>query len=339
MRLFGKDSRDAPILIAEIGVNHEGDVEAAERMIRLAADAGADAVKFQSYTVERFIAAGGDPARRARVRRFGLDLNAHKRLQEVAKEAEIAFFSSAITEDWIEPLSAMGVEAIKIASGDVDFRPAIEGAARSGLKLLISTGTASEAEVDRAIGWVRDIVGEGELANRLAILHCVSAYPTPLEGANLRAIPTMADRYAPVTIGYSNHVMGREAPVAAVALGAEIVEVHFTDNKHDRDFHDHALSADPDDLAYLAQMLPLIAKARGDGVKRPQTCEEANIRAIRKGVVAARGLSVGHVLSASDMSYARPGTEFPALEAESLVGRTLTQAIGEGETIPRDAVE
>ncbi len=339
MQLFGKDSAESPILIAEIGVNHEGNLDTARRMVHLAAEAGADAVKFQSYTVERFIAAGGDPARRERVRRFGLSHDDHLVLQKEAEAAGISFFSSAITEDWIVPLVDMGVDAIKIASGDIDFRPVIEAAARSDVKLLISTGTATMEEVDRAVSWVRDVVGEVSLSQRLCVMHCVSAYPTPLAEANLTAISSMAARYAPISVGYSNHVMGREAPVAAVALGAEVVEVHFTDQKEGRDFHDHALSADPDDMAYLVRILPEIAKARGDGVKAPQNCETANIWAIRKGVVAARDIPAGAILTEQDLSFARPATEFPALEAGNLVGKRLTKSLAVGEVIPRDAVE
>lgn len=338
MRLFGKDLDRQPVLIAEIGVNHEGDPDAALRMVALAAQAGADAVKFQSYTPERFISAD-DPERQARVRRFGLDRRAHERLKAAADREGVAFFSSAISEDWVAPLVEIGADAIKIASGDIDFEPVISAAARTDLPVLMSTGTATVAEVDRAVAWFRADCSTEDASHRLVLMHCVSAYPTPMEEANLNAIPAMAEKYHPVTIGYSNHVIGPHAPLAAVALGARVIEVHFTDRKVGRDFRDHALSADADDLKFLAEMIPKVAAARGDGVKSPQECERDAIWAIRKGVVAARDLQAGDVLDREAIQFARPATEIPASKVDTVLGRRLRQAVARGATVPRAAID
>ena len=336
MKLFGKDLEKEVALIAEIGVNHEGDVEAASRLMKLAADAGADAVKFQSYTPDRFISSD-DPDRLARVTRFGLDEAAHDRLAGEANDLGVCFFSSAITEDWVPKLAELG-EAIKIASGDIDFEPVIRAAAKSGAKMILSTGTATAPEIDRAVHWVRSEVGEDLLPDRLVLLHCVSAYPTPLAEANLLSIPYMADRYAPVSIGYSNHVMEREAAVAAVALGARVVEMHFTNEKEGRDFHDHKLSADPEDLAYLANILPQIAAARGQFEKKPQDCESGNVLAIRKGLIANGNLKAGQKLRAEDLRYSRPATEFGSADLGKLVGATLNNDLADGAVLHRDMV-
>jgi sialic acid synthase SpsE len=336
MHLFGIDLAERPALIAEIGVNHEGDVDKAVELVRLAATAGADAVKFQSYTPERFIGAA-DPDRLARVTRFGLDEAAHLRLKAEAQQHGVAFFSSAISEDWV-PFLAQHCAAIKIASGDVDFEPVIRASAATGLPVILSTGTATLEEVQAAVDWVISEIGMEAASARLALLHCVSAYPTPLEQANLLAISTLKTVFPDITIGYSNHVMGPEAPIAAVALGAQIVEVHFTDQKEGRAFRDHSLSCDATDLAYLARILPGVAASRGDGVKRPQPCEDGVGPAIRKGLVAARDLPVGHVITGADIFFARPATEFPASCYHDVLGKTVTEAVAKGHSLRRAAV-
>lgn len=337
MRLFGKDLSKEVALIAEIGVNHEGDREAAFRLLRLAADAGADAVKFQSYTPERFVSMA-DRDRFARVTKFALDEQTHRDLAKEANALGVAFFSSAITEDWVPLLAELG-EAIKIASGDITFEPVIRAAAETGRKVLLSTGASTTHEIDRAVSWVRDVVGDADLPSRLAVMHCVSSYPTPLEEANLLAIPFMAERYAPVTIGYSNHVIGPEAAISAVALGARVVEMHFTDRKEGRDFHDHSLSADPKDLAYLASVLPKVAASRGRYDKTVQACEEAMPPIIRKGVIAARNLDAGTILKPEDLMFSRPASDFSSSEVDQVIGARLLKDCAKGHVIQRRAVE
>lgn len=337
MKLFGKDLSNDVALVAEIGVNHEGSVDAAFKLLRLAAEAGADAVKFQSYTPERFISAA-DPARFERVSRFALDEATHRALAAEAETLGVGFFSAAITEDWVPLLAELG-EVIKIASGDITFEPVIRAAAETGRKLIISSGASTVDEVDQAVSWVRDVVGDADLPSRLLVMHCVSAYPTPLEQANLLAIPFMAQRYAPVQIGYSNHVIGPEAAIAAVSMGARVVEMHFTDQKEGRDFHDHSLSADARDIAYLADILPKIAAARGTYAKTVQPCEEAMPPIIRKGIVAARDLVAGTVLAEADMMYSRPASEFSSGDYRRLLGARLNVDCAKGHVIAKTAVD
>lgn len=336
MKLFGKDLDRDIAVIAEIGVNHEGDIEVASELVRLAAQAGADAVKFQSYTPERYISAD-DPDRLVRVTRFRIDEAAHHRLAEEAKTHGIVFFSSAISEDVIPLLDSL-CPAIKIASGDIDFEPVIRAAARTGKPVILSTGTATIEEVDRAVGWVSEEVGQDELRERLVLMHCVSAYPTPIEEANLLSIPFLADRY-PVHVGYSNHVIGPEAVICAVALGAEVVEVHFTDQKEGRTFRDHQLSFDTDDLAHLTGKVSAIRVARGTQTVGRQPSETESAASMRKGVVASRDLVSGTVLSRDDLMFARPATEFPSAEVESLVGQRITCDYQRGESLRRDTVQ
>ena len=334
MNLFGKDLSRQVVLIAEIGVNHEGDVDVAMSLLRAAAEGGADAVKFQSYTPERFIAQT-NAERFARVSRFALDEAAHRRLAAEATALGVAFFSAAITEDWV-PLIAELSPAIKIASGDLTFEPVIRAAARTGKPVIISTGCGNADEVDRAVGWVRDEVGDA-LPERLVLMHCISAYPTPIEDANLRSIPYLAQRHG-VSVGWSNHVLGAEACLAAVALGASVIEVHVTDRKTGRDFRDHEMSFEPDELADLAGAIARVRASLGAPDKQLMPSEAAAREANRKGLVAARDLSAGTVLARDDLLFARPATEFAASEIDSLIGATVATAIKQGTPIARDAV-
>jgi N,N'-diacetyllegionaminate synthase len=336
MKIFGKDLQNEVAVIAEIGVNHEGDVEKASELLRLAANAGADAVKFQSYTTSKFISSI-DPDRTARVTRFGLDENAHRRLAAEAKELGVTFFSAAISEDWVTLLSEL-CPVIKIASGDLTFKPVIDAAAKSGKPVIISTGCGSEEEIEQAISWFQDEVGQDRKTSHLALMHCVSAYPTPLEQANIRSVPFLAKRFG-LTTGYSNHVIGSTACLTAVALGASLIEVHFTDQKTGRDFRDHELSFEPADLAKLIKEISDVRKSLGTFGKFPQPDELPVREAIRKGLVAASVLAAGTTLQETDIQFARPGTEMPASEIDAAIGKKLIRDLEFGETIKRSDLE
>ena len=335
MKLFGQNLDSDVAIVAEIGVNHEGDIDAALNLLRLAADAGADAVKFQSYTPERY-ASASDQARLRRVTQFALDKAAHRLLAEEARAQNVAFFSTPLTEDWVPYLAEIG-EAIKIASGDLTFEPVIRAAARTGKPVILSTGLGSVDEIDEAVGWLREEIGDEEMSERVVVMHCVSAYPTPVEEANVRSIPFLSRRYGLPT-GYSNHVIGSEACLAAVALGAVVLEVHFTDRKTGREFRDHKMSFEPADLAALVDMVPAVRASLGQDGKPIQPSEVNNLRAVRKGVVAARDIAAGVVLARDDLMFARPATEFPAADIDRLVGRTIGEAVRRGELIRRDAL-
>jgi len=336
MKLFGRNLATEVAVIAEIGVNHEGDPDAALELLRLAAKAGADAVKFQSYTAERF-ASASDPARLQRVRRFALNVDSHRRLAREAENLGVAFFSTAVSEDWIGLLAELG-EAVKIASGDLDFEPVLRAAMGTGRKVILSTGAGTVEDIDRAVGWCRDEVGAALLPERLALLHCVSAYPAPIEQSNLLSIPFLRDRYGLPT-GWSNHVLGPDAVIASVALGAKIVEMHFTDRRKGREFRDHALSFLPDEFAAAVASVRGVCAGLGQPGKWLQQCEADLQKIIRKGVVAASDLPAGTRLEEKHLMYARPATEFASAELPALVGRVLLQDVASGELIRRSAVD
>jgi len=334
MKLFGKTVGIDPIIVAEVGVNHEGDPQKALELLQLAAEAGADAVKFQSYTPARYIS-DDNPERLARVSRFRLDEEAHRHLAEAAERIGVAVFSTPLTDD-VVPFLASLFPAIKIASGDIDFEPVIRAAARQKKPMVVSVGNATLDEIDQAVGWVRQEIGDVPLAERLILLQCTASYPAPIEDANLAVIPMLRQRYG-VPVGYSNHVLGLEACLAAVALGACLLEVHFTDQKEGRTFRDHQLSMTVSELRALIEATRRVHTAVGSAEKAVQPSEEASRLELRKGIVAARDLTSGIVIKADDLSYARPATYFRSGQRDQLIGRTLKRSVGAGASIrPED---
>lgn len=322
-------------IIAEIGVNHEGSIQNALQLTKLACSAGADIVKFQSYTPERFVAAN-DTLRRDRVQKFGLSKDDFLTIYQLSKSLGAQFMSTPITEDWVDILNPL-CPAFKIASGDITFKSVIQKAARTEKPLIISTGAATLDEIDQAVGWVEKEVGTSNLKERLILMHCVSAYPAPIEQANILSIPFLKERYG-LRVGYSNHVIGMNACLAAVALGADVIEVHFTDCKEGREFRDHALSFDQDDLKTFIQTANEIRKSLGKYNKEVQSCEKEGISLMRKGVIAARNLKSGEVLSENDLMFARPATEFSSNEIHQLIGQKLKVDVSKGYLIPRSAL-
>jgi len=335
MKLFNRDLDREVAIIAEIGVNHEGDVEKAISLMRLAAEAGADAVKFQSYTSARFISAD-DAERLERVERFRIDEEAHRRLAREAAELDVTFFSSAITED-VVPLLDELCPALKIASGDIDFEPVIRACAKTGKPVILSTGTATIEDVDRAVAWFRSEIEDRDLREHLALMHCVSAYPVPLEEANLLGIQALADRHGLHT-GYSNHVIGTAAVVGAIALGADIIEVHFTDQKEGRTFRDHQLSFDAEDLKYVTDLAQSLRAGLGAAEIGVQAVEAESAAAMRKGVVAAKAFASGEVIERNHLMFARPATEYASGDIENLIGGKATCDYRLGETIRRGTI-
>lgn len=335
MNLFGKDLTRDVAIIAEIGVNHEGSPDKAAELLELAAIAGADAVKFQSYTPERY-ASASDPVRLERVRRFALGESVHADLAAQAQKLGVSFFSTPLSEDWVPFLATLS-DVIKIASGDLTFEPVVRTAARTGKAIVLSTGLGTIDEIEIAVGWVRDEVGDDALKSSLALMHCVSAYPVPVEEASVQSIPFLRDHFD-LTIGYSNHVIGPLACWSAIALGAPLIEVHFTDCKTGREFRDHELSFEPNELRALVDAAPRIRASLGQSGKQRQACEEPLLEAVRKGVVAARDIPANTVLCPEDLMYARPATGIPALRISEAIGASASRDIKSGESLTFDDI-
>ena len=336
MKLFGKNLDTDIVIIAEIGVNHEGSIDSAMNLIRLAHESGADAVKFQSYTPEKFIASN-DKERMKRVKNFHLDESDHLKLITYAANIGIPFFSTAVTEDWI-PFLNNNTNVIKIASGDITFEPTIRAAAKTEKPVILSTGGANMQEIRKAIGWFEESSKNKEIKNKLILMHCISAYPASLEGANLNSIKFLQEQTG-LYVGYSNHVKGILAPVVSIALGASLIEVHFTDSRDDKIFHDHHLSLVPSELKELSISASNIKKSLGSYDKFCSEPEKNNLLALRKGIIAAHDIPKGQVIEKKDLMYARPSNEIDSSKILTLLGKKPKCNIERGQLINYNILE
>lgn len=331
MQIFNKDTEKDLIFIAECGVNHEGNLSKAKELIELAKEAGADAVKFQSYTPEKYVTAQ-DEERFSRIGKFCFNENQFIELKNHAYKVDIPIFSTAVTEDWVSIL-AKHFDVIKIASGDLNFKPVIDRALKTDKKIIISVGGGTDEEIHKTLEWAEKISGINSLKNRLILMHCISAYPVPIEEANLENIKWLKNNFN-LTIGYSNHVIGPLACYAAIALGANILEMHFTDKKTDRTFRDHALSFEPEDLKNFISTAYQIKSSLGNcGSFRPIS-ERNNLISMRKGVVYSKDMKKGDIIEEADLHYARPSNSInidtpPHEFKKSIIGKELSIDVNE----------
>lgn len=329
---IGSVDLDARIMvIAEIGNNHEGDPARALELVAAAAEAGADVVKVQVINPERLVNRS-QVERVAQLSRFRLPVSTWREMAALAQEKGMLFMASAFDEQSLESVAELAA-AVKIASGDLDFGPLLVRAAKIGKPIILSTGMAALDEIRAAVEIIARNLPVGQpLAESLALLHCVSLYPAPLETVNLRAIPILRSAFN-VTIGYSDHTLGIEMAVAAMALGARIIEKHFTLDKTRTSFRDHAFSSDPVDMKRLTTVAHAFDVALGSGEKTPTPAEAQMAVAARRCVVAARDLAAGTTLAAGDLDFVRPRQGLPPLAAPTLIGRVLRVALKQHEAI------
>ena len=336
MKVGPFDTDRSVLVVAEIGNNHEGDFSLAQEMVRRAAGCGVGAVKFQSVRAADLVRRS-ETARFERLRKFELSEDQFASLSKLARDLGLAFISTPLSlpaARFLEPM----VDVYKIASGDNDFFPLVEEVGRTGKPVIISTGVSDVAKIEGAVRSLGMLWRSLGIRGEFALLHCVSAYPTPLDQANLRAIPFLGQRFA-CPVGYSDHTLGIDAAVLAVAAGARIIEKHFTIDKQHSDFRDHQLSADPPEMADLVRKIRETEVLLGDFGKRVQPCEAASQTAIRRSIVAARDLQAGTAIDAAALKWIRPGDALrPGSEAD-LLGRTLKRDIREDDAIRPDDVE
>jgi N,N'-diacetyllegionaminate synthase len=319
------------LVIAEIGNNHEGDLGRAREMIQAAAATGVQAVKFQTIEPERLVSSE-QSARIQQLRRFAFNREQFTELAVVARKAGVMFMSTPFSVGavgWLDEL----VPAFKIASGDNNFERLLTAVGSTGKPVLISTGMADLAGIKKSCEIVEGAAPVQ--AGGIAVLHCVSAYPTPDDQANLLAIPELSRETGHV-VGYSDHTLGIDAASIAVVLGARIIEKHFTLSKTQSDFRDHALSADPAEMAELVRRVRTARLMLGSGHKSPQPAEMANQAAARRSIATLVALPAGHMLTDNDLDWLRPGVGLaPGREGEVL-GRRLTRDAAAGEVITPD---
>ena len=333
MRINDADTDQRVLVIAEVGNNHEGDESVAERLVREAAAAGADAVKFQTFRTEHYVSAS-DADRFARLKSFELGFDAFERLATLARSLGLAFISTPFD---LESATFLGevADAVKIASGDNAFFPLIDAVAATGKPMLVSTGGSDLARTSAAVDTVRQRWDGAD--HGLAVLHCVSSYPTPPDEANVAAVATIADAFPGVTPGYSDHTTGVDAAVLAVAVGARVIEKHFTLDHAFSDFRDHLLSAEPAELSELVERIRSTETLLGSGEKEIQPSEAASLDAIRRSIVASRDLPAGHVLALADLTWIRPAGGLDPGNEDQLIGKTLNRPVAFGERLlPND---
>ncbi|MCA9290156.1 MAG: N-acetylneuraminate synthase family protein [Phycisphaerales bacterium] len=332
MRIARHDLNTDVLIVAEIGNNHEGDVTLATDLVHRAADAGADAVKFQTIVPERLVART-EAARLDQLRRFALTRADFERLADVAAARDVLFLSTPFDPDCVDWLDAL-VPAFKIASGDNDYDPLLDRVADTGKPVMMSTGFVDLDGAARAAARVRDRWHARSVDQHLALLHCVAAYPTPPEDANLRAIGALGT--LGVTVGYSDHTLGTDAAVIAVAAGARIVEKHFTIAHDHSPFRDHALSADPAQMRELVRRIRAAERLLGTGRKQPTPTETASESAVRRTAVAMRPLAAGHVVEPKDLDWVRAARGVRCSEIDRIVGRPLVRSLDAGDPVHAD---
>jgi N,N'-diacetyllegionaminate synthase len=337
-RLIG---RPPTYVIAEAGVNHDGDVEIAHRLVDAAADAGADVVKFQTFDPDALAVAGapkaayqhatdaGSADQREMLRGLTLPDDAWAALQLHAQDRHIDFLSTPFDEASADLLDALDVPAFKVGSGELTNLPFLAALARRGRPLLVSTGMADLAEVAAAVDVIR---ASGDAP--VALFHCVSTYPAAPEDANLRAIETMRRAFG-VPVGWSDHTLGNETAFAAVAIGATLIEKHLTMDRG-RSGPDHRASLEPKAFAAMVDGIRAIEAALGSGVKAP-TAAEADVAAVaRRSLHWIRSLEAGTVVGDDDLAALRPGTGLPPARRWDVVGRRTARPVRAGELV-RDA--
>ena len=335
MKIGTVDLDHEVLVVAEAGNNHEGDIGRAHELVRRAAEAGAHAIKFQTIVPERLVARS-QPARLEQLRRFCLTYDQFAQLAETAARSGILFMSTPFDIESVRHLAPL-VPAFKVASSDNNFFGLLEAVADTGKPVLLSTGLTAMDDVKRSCAVLDAAWRRRGVAPGLVLLHCVSAYPTPPESANLLAIRSL-ERETGYAVGYSDHTLGIESAVLSVALGARVIEKHFTLSRTQSDYRDHQLSAEPAELAELVRRVKLARSALGDGIKRVMPEEQAVLQAGRRSAVARRALPAGHVVTREDVDWLRPSGGIAPDAAATLFGRRLRKAVAAGEAITADVV-
>lgn len=336
MHIASYDLENTTLIVAEIGNNHEGRVDIAKELVRQAAECGAHAVKFQTFQT-KYLISEQDQARFERLRSFELSFTQFEELHRLATSLGLLFLSTPLDLESARFLEKL-VDAYKVASGDNNFYPLIEEICKTGKPIIFSTGASALEQVAGTKRFIEETWRTRGTRQELAILHCVSSYPTPPDQANLAAIPFLKQHLGG-TIGYSDHTIGIDACLVAASLGAQIIEKHFTLDKSFSDFRDHTLSADPTDLKELVERIHRVRELLGKPEKTIQANEAQIATLIRRSVVAASHLSVGHRLEARDLTWIRPGGGLPPGEENRVIGKRLKRQIAFGERITAADVE
>ncbi len=328
------------LIIAEAGVNHNGDIELAKQLIAAAKAAGADIVKFQTFKTAKLVTktaekasyqkgtTDADESQYAMISKLELSRAEHEVLIEECHRQGIGFFSTAFDTDSFDMLVEMGLDQVKIPSGELTNLPLLRYMTRLGMPVMLSTGMATLGEIEAALALIEQA---GTPRHLITVLHCTTEYPAPMADVNLRAMLSMKAALG-VEVGYSDHTQGIEIPVAAVALGARVIEKHFT---LDRTMPgpDHQASLEPHELKAMVDAIRNVELALGDGVKRPSASELKNKPIARKSLVAIHPIKAGDVFSADNVGTKRPGTGISPMRWDEVMGRVSPRDFSADELI------
>ena len=319
-------------IIAEAGVNHNGSVELAKQLIDVAVDAGADAVKFQTFKSEHLVAKGAKKAAYQQestdalesqfemIKRLELDVATHHILMEHAQSKGIMFLSTPFDLESIDLLHDLGLEIFKIPSGEITNLPYLRKIGSLGKSVILSTGMANLGEVEEALDV---LMKAGTPRKKITVLHANTMYPTPMRDVNLRAMVTLGKSFD-VAYGYSDHTLGIEVDIAAVALGAVVIEKHFTLDKTMQG-PDHQASLEPHELKAMVQSIRNIEEALGSCIKQPSPSELPNKEVARKSIVAAKEIRQGERLSEENLTVKRPATGLSPMRWDEVMGQVATR--------------
>ncbi len=328
-------------IIAEAGVNHNGSIDRAKEMIKVAAQAGADAIKFQTFKAKTLVTKNAAKAdyqiktseqketQYEMLKQLELSFKDHELLTETCKQHKIEFLSTPFDFNSIDMLIKLGIDKWKIASGEITNLPFLRKIASLGQEIILSTGMADLDEIQAAIDVFQN---SGTPLNKITVLHCNTQYPTPMEDVNLKAMQTIKDAFPGVKIGYSDHTQGIEVAIAAVAMGATIIEKHFTLDKN-LPGPDHKASLEPDELIEMVKAVRNIEKALGNGEKKSTNSEKENMLIVRKSIVAAKDIAVGEKFSDKNLTIKRPGTGISPMNWDKIIGKTAEKSYSEDELI------
>ena len=319
------------IIIAEAGVNHNGSLEKAKLLIDAASEAGVDFVKFQSFKAHKLVSpdaqkadyqkkniGSNDDNQFQMLRELELSEKDHDELLDYCNQKNVAFFSTAFDVDGLSYLDSLGLNLFKVPSGEITNYPYLRKLAELGKPVILSTGMSNLKDIERAL----EVLEQGIDRSMITILHCNTEYPTPMEDVNLKAMTTIESHFN-TSVGYSDHTMGIEVPIAAVALGARVIEKHFTLNR-ELPGPDHKASLEPDELIEMVRTIRNIEQAiSGSGIKEPSSSEKRNISIARKSIHSKKDLKKGSILKEEDLIPLRPGDGISPMEWENIVGKEL----------------
>lgn len=328
------------LVIAEAGVNHNGDLQLAFQLVEAAAQAGADVVKFQTFQAHELATDEADKAAYQKettgesetqlgmLQKLELTPEQHLQLIDHCQACGIEFLSTAFDPVSIDLLASLTLARWKVPSGEITNLPYLRKIGSLNQPVILSTGMANLGEIEAAI----DVLEQaGTSRDQITVLHCTTEYPAPLDEVNLRAMQSIAHAFG-VAVGYSDHTDGIAVPIAAVAMGATVIEKHLTLDRT-MDGPDHQASLEPDQFAAMLQGIRAIERALGDGIKRPTASERANLPIVRKSIVASRAIQAGEPFSAENITAKRPGTGISPMYWDALIGRKAMRFYAPDELI------